>query len=208
MKTASRERPLTAVSEALLDLMDAGLRAGVEMFEAMGRPMGTLMGRRTGPCSCEIPPPCWVPQSLGEVVSHVRPCSTASVRFRITNCGTVSRTITAQAVGASGQITVAPASLTLGPMERGHVTASLAIPDDAQPGTTHEALLWVRGCKEHYLRWTVKVGSRGGDSCHEVEVEDCPDLIHHWYDHFYCERPCPHQGPDKPLTPAGVKTHG
>ncbi|MBI3077042.1 MAG: hypothetical protein HYY85_08685 [Deltaproteobacteria bacterium] len=186
MKTASRERPLTAVSEALLDLMDAGLRAGVEMFEAMGRPMGTLMGRRTGPCSCEIPPPCWVPQSLGEVVSHVRPCSTASVRFRITNCGTVSRTITAQAVGASGQITVAPASLTLGPMERGHVTASLAIPDDAQPGTTHEA----------------------GDSCHEVEVEDCPDLIHHWYDHFYCERPCPHQGPDKPLTPAGVKTHG
>jgi hypothetical protein len=25
----------------------------------------------------------------------------------------------------------------------------------------------------------------------EVEIEDCPDLIHHWYDHFYCERPCP-----------------
>jgi hypothetical protein len=21
-------------------------------------------------------------------------------------------------------------------------------------------------------------------------VEDCPDLIHHWYDHFYCPRPC------------------
>jgi hypothetical protein len=23
-------------------------------------------------------------------------------------------------------------------------------------------------------------------------VEDCPDLLHHWYDHFYCNRPCTH----------------
>jgi hypothetical protein len=22
-------------------------------------------------------------------------------------------------------------------------------------------------------------------------VDDCPDNIHHWYDHFYCDRGCP-----------------
>jgi hypothetical protein len=29
-----------------------------------------------------------------------------------------------------------------------------------------------------------------------VEVEDCPDLIHHWYDHFYCDRPCTDRKPN------------
>ena len=27
----------------------------------------------------------------------------------------------------------------------------------------------------------------------ELTVEDCPDLVHHWYDHFYCPRPCPNR---------------
>jgi hypothetical protein len=37
----------------------------------------------------------------------------------------------------------------------------------------------------------VRVGRLCGASCPEVEVDDCPDNIHHWYDHFYCERGCP-----------------
>jgi hypothetical protein len=66
------------------------------------------------------------------------------------------------------------------------------VPADAATGQEYEVLLWVRGCQNHYLRWTLKVANRGASCCHEVEVEDCPDLIHHWYDHFYCERPCTH----------------
>jgi hypothetical protein len=29
--------------------------------------------------------------------------------------------------------------------------------------------------------------------CNEVEINDCPDMIHHWYDHFYCHRHCQDQ---------------
>ena len=32
------------------------------------------------------------------------------------------------------------------------------------------------------------VTNRGG--CHEVRVSDGPDHVHHWHDHFYCNRPC------------------
>ncbi len=50
--------------------------------------------------------------------------------------------------------------------------------------------MWVRGCQLHFLRWTVVVASIGADTFYEVDVKDCPDHIHHWYDHFYCPRPC------------------
>ena len=31
------------------------------------------------------------------------------------------------------------------------------------------------GCRDHVVRWTVRVASRAGDCCHEIDVEDCPD---------------------------------
>lgn len=92
--------------------------------------------------------------------------------------------------GKTRGVTIEPPNLALGPMERDFVTASVPVPTDAISGQEGEVLLWVHGCQNHYLRWTVKVASRGASCCHEVGVEDCPDLVHHWYDHFYCERPC------------------
>jgi len=53
-------------------------------------------------------------------------------------------------------------------------------------------LVWIRGCVDHVVRWTVKSSRRGSDCCHELEIDDCPDYVHHWYDHFYCPRPCRH----------------
>lgn len=142
-------------------------------------------------CGCHIPPPCWAPKAIGEIVSHACPGATATIRLRISNCGATRREIKIDAAGKATGVKIDPPALTLGPMERETVAVSVAIPTDAGHGYEQEMLLWVRGCKQQYLRWTVRVTSRGGSCCHEVEVEDCPDLVHHWYDHFYCQRPCP-----------------
>jgi hypothetical protein len=154
--------------------------------------LGTRVSLRG--CSCDIPPPCWLPRSLGEVRSFVCAGGTASVRIRVTNCGASQRTVQLEAAGdAGGDVTVTPQTLTLGPMERAVATASLALPTGAASGHQREALLWVRGCHDHYVRWTVNADG-ASQSVHEVDVEDCPDVIHHWYDHFYCEHPCPGRG--------------
>jgi hypothetical protein len=138
-------------------------------------------------CGCDIPPPCWYPKAAGEVTSHVCPGGTAVLRIRITNCGPSPRTVQ---VASDKALKVEPAALQLGPMERDVVTVSLDVPSDQAAGVEHEHLVWVHGCHDHFVRWTVGVAKRGADSCHELDVEDCPDYLHHWYDHFYCAHPC------------------
>jgi hypothetical protein len=86
---------------------------------------------------------------------------------------------------------VTPGSLTLGPEERGFSVVSATLQPDAAYGQEKQYLIWVRGCRQHFLRWTVVVSHHEHCECPEIHVEDCPDLIHHWYDHFYCDRPCP-----------------
>jgi hypothetical protein len=142
---------------------------------------------------CDIPPPCWEPQPLGEVTSFVAAGGKATVRFRITNCGFTSRTITVVVAKPVPALTFSPASLTLGPMERGVISASFEIGTDAKKGFEEELVLFVRGCRNYYLRWIITVADCGVDMCNEIEVNDCPDMIHHWYDHFYCPRHCQEQ---------------
>jgi hypothetical protein len=206
MATQQQKGSLGDLPSALMNVFNAQMRLGADLFESMvGQPaprldtasLGRAFGQRATGChprsgSCTIPPPCWMPQPLGECVSHVTQCNTACIRIVVTNCDRTRRTVTAHATGKSAQkVTISPPSLDLGPMERDTITACVAIPDDAKNGDRIESLLWVRGCKEYYLRWTVSVGTVGMDSCHEIEVCDCPDYVHHWYDHFYCVRPCP-----------------
>jgi len=195
------ERSLLKAVEAWSDLMNEGARLSLDVLGAIGRmPMPGLGDALRGvvpargkacSCGCDIPPPCWMPQPLGDVTSHVCPGGTASLRIRITNRSATSRTIDLEATGASG-VAIAPSALTLGPMEHGVAVASFTLEGTAECGEKHEALVWVRGCRDHVLCWTVKVSDRGADCCHQVEVEDGPELVHHWYDHFYCQRPCTH----------------
>ncbi|MGH2707940.1 MAG: hypothetical protein ACRDJK_06555 [Actinomycetota bacterium] len=201
---AQTRASLGGLPAAWMNLFQAQMQISSELYESVtGRPLPplpdwrTMLRPATSRCRptagcCTIPSPCWLPQSLGHCTSHVSPCKTACLEFTITNCDRVARTIAVQATGAhAGKVTVAPVSIALGPMERGTITACIAVPDSAKAGEKLESLLWIRGCQEHFLRWTVSVGTAGADSCHEIEVCDCPDYIHHWYDHFYCLRPCP-----------------
>ncbi|MGH7504393.1 MAG: hypothetical protein ACRELX_02025 [Longimicrobiales bacterium] len=219
MATQQQKATLGDLPAALMNLFGAQMRLSADLFESLtGQPAPTAgdvskLGRTLGfdgsscrPRSgcCTMPPPCWMPQPLGECVSHVAQCNTACIRLVITNCDRVKRTITVQAACAgAARVTLSPPSVALPPMERATVTACVSIPDDAKSGEKIESLLWVRGCKEYYLRWTVSVGTLGIDSCHEVEVCDCPDHLHHWYDHFYCVQPCPQD-----RSRVGAATHG
>jgi hypothetical protein len=171
------------------------VRSGAASFQLPSLPKSLVPTMRD--CGCDIPAPCWMPRDLGEVVSHGCPGATAKVRLRITNCGLGARSITAEARGSGGaKVTWDTQTLVLDTFEQGTVAASLAIP--AEGDASVGALLWVRGCHDHVLRWRVEVTGSGCSSLHEVDVQDCPDLVHHWYDHFYCARPCTHAGKDDP----------
>jgi hypothetical protein len=135
----------------------------------------------------EIPPPCWYPISAGVRHTYACPDVSATVEMRVANCGPTSRVIRAES--ADG-VSLKPAKLTLAPMEHGHVTASFKVPADAELGDEYERLVWIRGCQSHYVRWRIVAASKDVDLCHELEVEDRPDYLHHWYDHFYCSHPC------------------
>ncbi|MGN6193265.1 MAG: hypothetical protein ACTHM4_14145 [Rhodanobacteraceae bacterium] len=219
MATQQQKATLGDLPAALMNLFNAQRRLGTDLFESLtGQPapsvddvskLGRSLGFGVSSCRprtgcCAIPPPCWMPQSLGECASHVAKCNTACIRLVITNCDRAKRTITVQATGAgASRVTLSPPSVVLSPQGRATVTACVSVPDDAKNGDKVDTLLWVRGCKEYYLRWTVSVGTIGIDSCHEIEVCDCPDYLHHWYDHFYCARPCPQD-----RTHIGVSAHG
>jgi hypothetical protein len=143
---------------------------------------------------CEIPPACWLPECLGEVSSFVRPGGTASLRIRVTNCQPRPSTIQVTFGRSDFPGKVVPPSASLGPMERETFNVSFTAPADAAEGHKVESLVWVNGCNAHYLRWTIVVAECACDGCHEIEVKDCQDLVHHWYDHFYCQRQCFHTG--------------
>lgn len=137
--------------------------------------------------ACEIPPPCWYPISAGVLRTRACPRATATMRVRVANCGPTSRLIRAESAGG---VNLEPATLTLAPMERGLVAASFKVPADADPGDEFERIVWIRGCQSHYVRWRIVAAKSDVDLHHELTVEDRPDYLHHWYDHFYCSHPC------------------
>jgi hypothetical protein len=185
------------VTTALTDLLDQTFAASLDVLKVFSKASSDLTSQfgpqikslnlpKFGGC-CEIPPPCWMPRQLTPVTSHVCPGATASVCFQITNCGIDRRTITAQ---ADQNATVTPTALDLEPFQRGVITVSYTVPAGSNNGDSTEIRVFVLGCKSYFLRWTVQTLSRGCACCHEIDIDDCPDLIHHWYDHFYCQRPC------------------
>jgi hypothetical protein len=181
--------------DQIADLVERSLSAGTSMLDSLARNpmlsgMQTRMPRMAG-CSCDIPPPCWMPREHGPVTTHVCAGGTATLRLRVTNCSIEASRIEIEATGGA-DVRFDPSTLSLSPLEKGTVAVTLATRADEAARTEHEALVWIRGCVDHVVRWTVRISSRGGDTCHELEIEDCPDYVHHWYDHFYCARPCRH----------------
>ena len=197
MPSISTESPLGRIPDAFVALLQAQADYAQELFQAVTgtrlpapEELRSALEQSLPKPVCHVPPPCWMPKPLGEVVSHVNECGRACVRLVITNCDRVPRNVGVRADGLEG-VDISPASLQLGPMRRGAVELCLKIPEGTAAGKRIDGVIWVDGCRQHVLRWTVSVGTTGFDSAHEIAVQDCPDYRHHWYDHFYCPRPCP-----------------
>jgi len=213
MKNASVDSSVSDGITLIRSLFDQSAQFGTALLGVLSKggsfPALPDISKLIQPAACcEIPPPCWEPISLGEVTSFVAVGGKATVRFRITNCGFTPRVITVSATKAVPGLTFSPASLTLGPLERAVILASFEVKADAKKDFEEELVLFVRGCRNYYLRWTITVADCGVDMCNEVEVEDCPDMIHHWYDHFYCPRHCQEQRPQGTTGGAPVITPG
>lgn len=135
---------------------------------------------------CEIPEPCWYPQDEGEACSRACPRSTASLRLRVVNAGPTVRTFHLE---SEPGVTLDPVTLELGPRESASVSATFSVDNAAYEGEEKLLHVWVRGCRSHYVRWRVVVAAHDSKPV-EVRIEDRPDYVHHWYDHFYCAHPC------------------
>jgi hypothetical protein len=192
--------PASASLKALAQMMEAGAKAGIDILkslygsapEALGG-LANLASNQYGGggcCSCEIPPPCWMPRQLCEVVSYGKAGNASSITLVITNESMAHRVISVMTTTSITGLVFSANSLTLGPMERGEIEVTYTIPTTIKSGPGTEILLWIQGCKLHFLRWTIKLGPISADTNYEVCVNDGPENVHHWYDHFYCPRPC------------------
>lgn len=217
MKNTSVNSSVGDALTLMRDLFDQSAQFGTAILGVLSKGSSITLpdigkiGQSSG--CCDIPPPCWEPQPLGDVTSFVAAGGKATVRFRITNCGFTPRIITFLTANPVPAVTFSPPTLTLGPMERGVVSASVEVATDAKKGFEEEVVLFVRGCRNYYLRWTITLADCGVDMCNEIDVDDCPDMIHHWYDHFYCPRHCQEQrqpgtttGTNPVVTPATFGT--
>lgn len=176
-------------AQGMLGVQVLGLiGTGVSSF--MRSALGQMVGPKTSSC-CDIPEPCWLPKLLDERDCRICPGASGSVRIIITNEDVQARTTYAMASGpAAAHVTFTPGALSLGPKERGTITAVFAVPPGTDLDDQLEALVWLRGCRDYYLRWTVISSARPQPCCEEIALRDGPDHVLHWYDHFYCARQC------------------
>lgn len=177
-------------------ITEAGLASARVIFDALNEITGIvsannpLLALQNRSC-CDVPPACWLPRLFGTVESRACPSGTALLRIRVSNCRPTSSEVEVRArADAKLDIKVTPERTTLEPMESKHFTVIAGIPEDACKGESYELVVWVSGCNDHFARWTVTAGDGASGTCQLLEVEDCPDYLHHWYDHFYCDQPC------------------
>ena len=187
-----------------LDTLNGLLKAAVAAQLALGKEVLNLMGTgarstkdalggikmpKMGGC-CEIPEACWMPKSLGEVSCRLPPDGRGEVRLIVTNGDYRSHKTVVKSAGAqAGAVGFQPAGpVALGPKERAVIVAEIKAPKALGH---YEGVIWVSVCSDHYLRWSIDVAEEEcGCCCYEVTVDDTPDYESHWYDHFYCLKPC------------------
>lgn len=202
MKACNQDTGTQGVEDGLKSLINAQLLLGKEVLKLLAGAGGGMLDRMSGMklpgghgC-CDVPEPCWMPLSLGEIRCQLAPGDKGTVCLVVTNGDFRPHSYQFAATGKSaGFVSFSQAGAVLGPKERIAVTATFSVPRDGKPDgdcrcLDHDLLLWVRGCRNHYLRWTIDEVAQGKACCHEVKVCDDPDYVLHWYDHFYMPRPC------------------
>jgi hypothetical protein len=174
------------MSKPVSDSMQQMVAAPLNVAMALA---GAVVNRTTD--GCEIPPPCWEPRHAGTCAFVLSPGAMATVRLHVTNCGWNRQVVAVTALGKlAGWMSFAPTALLLDPQERATIVAKVTVPDKVPIGQRFSAPIIVRGCRDHYVRLEVTVAECAEGNCCDVSISDCADHVHHWYDHFYCRRPC------------------
>ena len=182
MNRAENGTSARALGDAIAGLLDAPSRAAAAFAGALAR---------SGSRGCEIPPPCWEPRPAGSCRLSIPPGGAATIRVHVLNCEWSRRVVGMTALGKlAGWMTFQPTTLLLDPHERATFLVTVRVPDKANPGQVLSGPLIVRGCLDHYARIEVRVAECAAGACCDITIEDCQDHVHHWYDHFYCPRPC------------------
>jgi hypothetical protein len=83
-----------------------------------------------------------------------------------------------------------PTTIVVDPQGTETYLVTVRVPAGIKPGQSISGHILVRGCDDHFVRLNITVAECAGTACCDIQIEDCPDHIHHWYDHFYCPRPC------------------
>jgi len=175
-----------ASTRALGDTIAALYNVPIQLASAVS---GGLASRQSQ--GCEIPPPCWEPRPAGRCQLDLPPGATATIRVHVTNCGWARQVVGITATGRlAGIVKLEPTTLIVEPQDQATFKVSVHLPDKVPAGEVLSGALLVRGCLDHFARVTVRVAECASATCCDIQVQDCPDHIHHWYDHFYCPRPC------------------
>jgi len=199
------ETAVNAAFKAAENLLEAGAKVSTSFLKLLSSGTPGVLGGAVnwaanaspgGDCACHIPPPCWMPRNLRQVVSCGVVGDEASLTFTITNESMAARSIQIFTTTPMAGLSLTSTTVNLAAMARTEVTITYTIPagTTADPGI--EILLWILGCRLHFQRWIVKLGTISADTDQEVWVKDGPENLHHWYDHFYCPHPCL-QPPDR-----------
>lgn len=143
--------------------------------------------------SCQIPQPCWMPTSLGEVHCEICESGRGTLTIWLTNEDYQPQTyrFSNKSDGVSG-LTFSPAEVTLEAKQRTKIVAVFDAPPQPKGSvmSCYDLLIWIDSCRDYYLRWTLSTSPCPKPCCVEVCVEDIPDYELHWYDHFYSLKPC------------------
>ena len=172
--------------ESARDLGSRVMRSVTTLVDRVGKDTKALtqVARTTTSCSCARRRRAFrAPQrELLPVVSQVCPGGTPRVVFKIHNCGLADRHVFVVATGAdAGMATGAPSATTIGALDTAELAAEVTLPS----GTDHaDLILWVRGCSDTAVHWTVSASDKGCNTTHQIAIDDCPGTQHHWYDHF------------------------
>lgn len=196
----------SGIENGFRDLVKAQMTLTREILNLGGNMFRSVVGGMTGmgipspKACCTIPEPCWMPLSLGEIRCGLRRGESGELCLIIVNEDFRPRQFTVSVAGKDAAlVSLKQGAFPIGPKERVCLKATFTVPKEDRTRDQNcpccedlEVLIWVRGCRSHYLRWVVSVSEqcRSTCCCHEVTVHDKPDYILHWYDHFYINRPC------------------
>jgi hypothetical protein len=191
--TTSDTRAVGDAFAALLEVparMAAALAGGIGQTTSAGCGCSPAGGKFFA-SGCEIPPPCWEPRHAGTCRLQLTPGGTGTLRIRVDNCEWSRRVLMITAVGKiAGWLKFEPTTLVVDPQSCETFLVTVRVPDHVKPGQRIAGPVVVRGCNDHYVRLEITVDECAGHACCDVCIRDCADHIHHWYDHFYCPRPC------------------